>query len=230
MPRAHPIPRTDSSDRDFLAGGGELGRRIRAFDWARTTLGPSEHWSKALKTTVRIMLASRQPIWIGWGPELVYLYNDPYKAIIGGRHPTALGKPSRQVWPEIWHIIGPMLETAMGGIQGTYVEEQLLIMERHGFAEETYYTYSYTPVPDDDGQTGGIICANTDETQRVIGQRQLATLRELSTATTNLGTWQEVCRKSASALAKSDRDLPFALIYMLDEPGKTVSLAASHFA
>ena len=205
-----------------------MGERIRAFDWARTSLGPPEDWSKALKTTVRIMLASRQPIWIGWGPELIYLYNDPYKAIIGGRHPSALGQPSHEVWPEIWDVIGPMLETAMGGIQGTYVEEQLLIMERHGFAEETYYTYSYTPVPDDDGQTGGIICANTDDTLRVIGQRQLGTLRELSTATANLGTWQEVCTKSASALSRSDRDLPFALLYIVDESGTSASLAASH--
>jgi PAS domain S-box-containing protein len=205
-----------------------MGERIRAFNWARTALGPVEGWSNALKTTLRIMLASQQPIWVGWGPELVYLYNDAYKAIIGGRHPSALGKPTRQVWPEIWNVIGPMLQTAMGGVRGTYVEEQLLIMERHGFAEETYYTYSYTPVPNDDGQTGGIICANTDDTQRVIGQRQLSTLRELSTATSHLRMWQEVCAKSASALSMAERDLPFALIYILDESGKTVSLAASH--
>src|SRR6476659_5140740 len=146
FPIISPSERTHPPETNFLAGGGEMGERIRAFDWACTPLGPVERWSNALRTAVRIMLASQQPIWIGWGPELVYLYNDPYKAIIGGRHPTALGKPSRQVWPEIWSVIGPMLQTAMGGIHGTYVEEQLLIMERHGFAEETYYTYSYTPV------------------------------------------------------------------------------------
>src|SRR5204862_853784 len=83
----------------FLSGGGEMGERIRAFDWSKTPLGLPARWPQSLKTSVRIMLASRQPIWIGWGPELIYLYNDPYKAIIGGRHPRALGKPTTQVWP-----------------------------------------------------------------------------------------------------------------------------------
>ena len=78
----------------FMAGGGELGALIRAHDWARTSLGPPEHWPRSLKTVVRIMLTSRQPIWIGWGPELVYLYNDPYKSIIGGKHPEGLGLPT----------------------------------------------------------------------------------------------------------------------------------------
>src|SRR4051794_27816512 len=162
--------RTTSS---FLAGGGEMGSLMRALDWAATPLGSPERWPQSLKTAVRIMLTSRQPIWIGWGPELIYLYNDPYKSIIGGKHPWALGKPTSTVWQEIWVDIGPMLATAMGGIEGTYVEEQLLVMERNGYPEETYYTFSYSPIPDDDGSAGGIICANTDDTQRVIGERQL---------------------------------------------------------
>src|SRR5215813_11428646 len=118
-----------------------------------------------------------------------------------------------------------MLETAMGGIEGTYVEEQLLIMERHGFAEETYYTYSYTPIPDDDGSAGGIICANTDDTQRVIGQRQLSLLRELAIATADLRTWSEVCIQSAKALATNPRDLPFALLYFVEPSGEQIVLA-----
>src|ERR1700686_5419625 len=129
---------------------------------------------------VRIMLTSLQPIWIGWGSELIYLYNDPYKSIIGGKHPGALGRPVFDVWREIWDDIGPLLATAMKGDEGIYVEEQLLIMERNGYAEETYYTFSYSPIPDDDGSAGGIICANTDDTQRVIGERQLALMRELA--------------------------------------------------
>jgi hypothetical protein len=90
---------------------------------------------------LRIMLTSRQPIWIGWGEQLIYFYNDPYKSIIGGKHPWALGRPTTEVWREIWNDIGPMLETAMSGDQGTYVEAQLLIMERNGYPEETYYTF-----------------------------------------------------------------------------------------
>ena len=172
------------------------------------------------------MLTSRQPIWIGWGPELTYLYNDPYKSIIGGKHPWALGKPTSTVWREIWSDIGPMLTQAMGGREGTYVEAQLLIMERNGYPEETYYTFSYSPIPADDGTVGGIFCANTDETQRVIGERQLALLRELAARTADARTWQQACERSVQALAKDSRDLPFALLYVLGPDSMTANLVS----
>ena len=182
----------------FLAGGGELGARMRAFDWRRTPLGAPADWPRSLKTAVRIMLTSRQPIWIGWGPELTYLYNDPYKSIIGGKHPWALGRPVTEVWSEIWDDIAPMLAQAMQGDEGTYNEDQLLIMERSGYPEETYYTFSYSPIPDDDGGVGGIICANTDDTRRVIGERQLTLLRELAAATVDARTFEQACAHSAA--------------------------------
>jgi signal transduction histidine kinase/FixJ family two-component response regulator len=210
----------------FLAGGGELGRLIRQFDWAGTPLGPPDGWPPSLRMAIRIMLTSRQPIWVGWGRELIYFYNDPYKSIIGGKHPHALGRPTSEVWSEIWSDIGPMLETAMSGDQGTYVEAQLLIMERNGYPEETYYTFSYSPIPDEDA-VGGIICANSDDTQRVIGERQLGLLRDLAADTTHARSWQEACAQSAIALGTNTRDLPFALIYMA-EPGKSVLRLASH--
>jgi hypothetical protein len=102
------------SDRLFL-GNSELARRMREFDWKKTSIGPPEGWSQSLKTAVRIMLTSRQPMWIGCGSDLTYLYNDPYKSIIGGKHPWALGRPTAEVWHEIWPDIGPMLATAMAG-------------------------------------------------------------------------------------------------------------------
>lgn len=216
------------SDRSgFLAGGGELGELIRRFDWATTPLGAPEGWPQNLRMALRIMLASRQPIWIGWGEALTYFYNDPYKSIIGGKHPWALGRPTTEVWREIWGDIGPMLNTAMSGGQGTYVEAQLLIMERNGYPEETYYTFSYSPIPNDDGSVGGIICANSDDTQRVIGERQLALLRDLAADTTHARTWQEACERSASALRTDERDLPFAMIYMTDPDGLAASLVAA---
>ena len=211
----------------FLAGGGELGERIRSFDWASTSLGPADGWPESLRIAVRIMLASRQPIWIGWGDDLVYLYNDPYKAIIGGKHPHMLGQPTRVVWAEIWDVIGPMLDTALTGEEGTYVESQLLIMERHGYREETYYTFSYSPIPGDDGRAFGIICANTDDTQRVIGERQLATLRELGAKTAEALTREAVAACAAEALGINPRDLPFALVYLLDEEGEGFTLAGA---
>jgi GAF domain-containing protein/PAS domain-containing protein len=173
------------------------------------------------------MLTSRQPIWIGWGKDLIYFYNDPYKSIIGGKDAWALGRPASQVWRELWDEIGPVLAKAMSGDVGTYVEEQLLIMERHGYREETYYTFSYSPIPDDDGDAAGIICANTDDTQRVIGERQLSLLRELATKTAEARTWQQVCRQAAKALATKARDLPFALIYLAEPGGGAMSLVGA---
>jgi signal transduction histidine kinase len=176
---------------------------------------------------IRIMLTSRQPIWIGWGKELTYFYNDPYKSIIGGKHPWALGKPTIEVWREIWDDIGPMLATAMGGEQGTYVESQLLIMERNGYPEETYYTFSYSPIPDDDGTVGGIFCANSDDTARVIGERQIGLLQELAATTANTRSWREACEQGAKALATNLRDLPFALLYVTDPAGPALSLVGA---
>jgi len=211
----------------FLAGGGELGALIRTFDWSSTPIGPVEVWPESLRTAVRIMLASSQPIWIGWGDELIYLYNDAYKSIIGGKHPKMLGRPTRVVWAEIWDVIEPMLETALTSAQGTYVESQLLIMERYGYREETYYTFSYSPIPGEDGTPKGIICVNTDDTQRRIGERQLATLGELAAKTTEVLTWQEVCSSAAEALASNQQDLPFTLIYVADEEARCFTLASA---
>jgi hypothetical protein len=129
-----------NADRLF-DGGGETGALLRAIDWAQTPLGPVERWPQSLKTIVRIMLTSRQPIWIGWGPDLIKMYNDPYKAIVGGKHPQALGQPASLVWQEIWDDIGPRLQQAMQTNEGTYDESLLLIMERYGYAEETHYSF-----------------------------------------------------------------------------------------
>ena len=209
----------------FLAGGGEMGERMRAFDWSQNPLGEPAEWSNSLKTAVRIMLTSRQPVWIGWGPELIHLYNDPCKAIVGGRHPDALGQALREVWSELWDDIGPMLDRAMRENEGVYLESELFIMERHGYREETYYTFSYSPIPeDDDGGAGGILCANTDDTQRVIGERQLALLRELAARTADTRTWQQACERGAAAFAHDPQDLPFACIYLLRDD--VVELAA----
>lgn len=211
------IPNPASAE--LFAGGGETGEILRNLPWETTALGPADNWPQSLKTAVRIMMTSRQPIWIGWGRELIYLYNDAYKSIIGGRHPWALGKPLKEVWRELWPDIGPMLATAMSGTEGTYVEEQLLIMERNGYPEETYYTFSYSPIPDDDNSVGGIICANTDDTQRVIGERQLALLRHLAAQTAGTRSWREVCEKSTAALSINQHDLPFTALYLEDDQG-----------
>lgn len=201
---------------EFLAGGGEMGQRIREFDWSKTSLGPVETWPQSLRTCIRIMLTSRQPIWIGWGKELIKFYNDPYKAIVGGKHPWALGSPASVVWKDIWHDIEPMLTQVMEKDEGTYVESQLLIMVRNGYPEETYYTFSYTPIPGDDGKTAGMFCANTDDTDRIISERQLKTLTQLGKRLTDCHTNEEVVERTISTLHENPYDFPFALFRKIE--------------
>lgn len=196
---------------DFLSGGGELGKRIREFDWSNTSLGPVNTWPHSLRTCIRIMLTSRQPIWIGWGKDLIKLYNDPYIAIAGGKHPLALGTPASVVWKDIWREIGPMLRQVMEKDEGTYVESQLLIMERNGYPEETYYTFSYTPIPGDDGKTAGVFCANTDDTVKIISERQLKTLTQLGKRLTNCQNNTEVIKNTIDTLRENPHDFPFAI-------------------
>jgi signal transduction histidine kinase len=198
---------------DFLSGGGEMGERIREFDWSATSLGPLHTWPQSLRTCMRIMLTSRQPIWIGWGKELIKLYNDPYKAIVGGKHPWALGKPASAVWSDIWRDIEPMLRQVMEKDEGTYVESQLLIMERNGYPEETYYTFSYTPIPGDKGDTAGMICANTDDTDRIISERQLKTLTRLGKKLTDSKSNEAVSRTTIDTLKENPYDFPVAFFY-----------------
>ncbi|MEH1916554.1 ATP-binding protein [Nostoc sp.] len=216
-----------NADVNFLIGGGEMGARMREQDWSKTSLGPTQHWPQSLKTAVRIMLTSRQPMFVWWGEELINLYNDAYKTIIGGKHPEALGQPASYVWREIWDQVGPRAESAMLKNEGTYDEALLLIMERNGYPEETYYTFSYSPVPNDQGDTGGIICANTEDTQRIISERQLALLRELAARTADARTFDEACTLSVSCLESNPYDLPFAMIYLVDPDKQQVFLAGT---
>jgi PAS domain S-box-containing protein len=201
---------------EFLSGGGEMGQRIREFDWTTTSLGRPENWPQSLKTCIRIMLTSRQPIWIGWGKELIKFYNDPYKNIVRGKHPWALGTPASIVWKDIWKDIEPMLQQVMEKNEGTYVESQLLIMERNGYPEETYYTFSYTPIPGDEGGTAGMFCANTDDTEKIISERQLKTLTELGKELIDSKSPIEVIENTIDTLSENPYDFPLCLFRRIE--------------
>jgi PAS domain S-box-containing protein len=215
----------DSSHGELFAGGGELGARMQAIDWSQTPLGPVERWPQSLKTCLRIVLTSRQPMFVWWGDSLINLYNDAYKSILGGKHPEALGQPASVVWREIWDQVEPRAAKAMRENTGTYDEALLLLMERNGYPEETYYTFSYSPVPNDQGGTGGILCANTDDTARIIDERQLLLLRELAARTACARSLGDTLRLAAEALATNPRDLPFAAIYLSGGVAATIDLA-----
>jgi PAS domain S-box-containing protein len=199
-----------------LAGGGEMGALMRATDWSKTPLGPVSRWPQSLRTTVSTCLSSRFPILVWWGPEMVKLYNDAYRFILGGKHPVALGAKGRDVWPEIWNIIGPMLEGVLQRGEATWSEDILLPLERKGFLEECYFTFSYSPIRDESGGVGGIFTAVTETTERVLGDRRLRTLRELASATLETRTSDAVCAAAVATLSRNPDDLPFFALYLRD--------------
>lgn len=213
----------------FLAGGGEMGERTRAFDWSKTSVGPVAGWPQSLRIAVRIMLDSRYAMWLGWGPDFTFFYNDAYAHMtLGPKHPWALGRSAREVWSEIWDDIGPRAESVVRTGQATWDEGLLLFLERRGFPEETYHTFSYSPVPDDRGGVGGMLCVVTEDTERTIGERRLRTLRELAARTTEQSkSAEEACQTATRILAENRHDLPFVLIYLLDADARTARLAGA---
>jgi PAS domain S-box-containing protein len=212
----------------WLVGGGEMGARVRALDWSKTPLGPLEAWPQSLRTAVRIALDSRYPMFVWWGEERINLYNDAYIPVLGARHPSALGRPAPVVWPDIWHVVGPQAEIVLREGRATWNESLLLVMERYGYAEETYFTFSYSPVPDDAGRVGGVFCACTEDTARILSERRLRTLRRLGERSlAELESPEGVCRGAAATLAEDPHDLPFALVYLLEPDGAHARLAAA---
>ncbi|MBD3581361.1 ATP-binding protein [Flavobacterium selenitireducens] len=212
------------SDESFLQGGGELGELIRNKNWSKTPLGHPSVWPQSLRTSVRIILTSRQPMFVWWGKELINIYNDAYKSIVGGKHPECLGQPAFEVWREIWHEVEPRTRQCLEQNTGTYDEALLLLMERNGYTEETYYTFSYSPIPGDDGKPQGIICANTDDTARITGERQMRTLQDLAKALLSLESNQAIYEASLDVLAQNPQDFPFATLYEVEESGNRLHL------
>jgi two-component sensor histidine kinase len=163
---------------DFLAGGGEMGTLTRAFDWSKTSLGPPETWPQSLRVTVRLVLTSRHPMFIWWGPELIQFYNDAYRETMGPeRHPSALGARGRECWDEIWEIIGPQIEYVMAGHGATWHEDQLVPVTRHGRRENVWWTYSFGPI-DLKGEVGGVLVVCKDVTSEHMAKEALNLINE----------------------------------------------------
>jgi PAS domain S-box-containing protein len=169
----------DGGDQLF-AGPGEMRERCRAFGWAATPLGPPDAWSRSLRTAVGIVLGSRNPMFLWWGPELVQLYNDAYRPSLGqgGRHPRALGCRGREFWTDIWETIGPQIEQVMTTGEATWHEDQYLPIERNGRLEDVWWTYGYSPVHDDDGRIAGTLVVCQETTLRVMAERERERLLE----------------------------------------------------
>lgn len=164
----------------LFPGDGEMARLMRSHDWSQTLLGPVEQWPQSLRTTVSILLSSRYPMFTFWGPHLVKLYNDAYRPVLGAtKHPSALGRSAPEIWDEIWDDIGPLVNQVMTKGEATWSDNLPLFMYRSGYTEETYFTFSYSPIRDETGGVGGLFCACTETTEQVLNNRRLQILREL---------------------------------------------------
>jgi len=203
---------------DWLAGGGILSRLIQEHDFSKTRLGPIAGWPQSLKTSVNLILNSQHPMWIGWGPEATFLYNDAYVQVLSSaKHPWALGRPAAEVWSEIWDICGPLADKVFQNGEASFVDEVRLFMNRGDFVEETYYSFSYSPIRDESGTVAGLFCPSTEVTPKVINARRLRTLSQLSAHALVQKTTAAACDSAIATLASNNDDVPFAILYLLED-------------
>src|SRR5579862_8850869 len=218
----------ESAQNDWLFGGGSLASRIWEFDWSKTPLGSIQSWPQSLRTAVNLMLNSQHPMWIGWGPQMTFLYNDAYIPVLSSaKHPWALGRPASEVWAEIWDVCGPLAEKVFSRGEPSFADDVRLFMNRGDYLEETYYSFSYSPIYDEAGKVAGLFCPSTEITSKVLNARRLKTLSDLSA--------KSMTEKSAGAAAAScveiitadPDDIPFSLLYLVDAKRKSAVLAGS---
>lgn len=211
----------------IFSSGGEMGKLMQQINWDATPLGPTETWPQSLRTALSICLTSLFPMLIWWGSEMVMLYNDAYRQILGSvKHPKAMGQRGQECWPEIWDVIGPMLDGVLTRGKATYSDNQLLLLDRNGYVEECYFTFSYSPIRDESG-IGGIFTAVTETTKQVLNERRLRTLRELAARSSEAHTAEMTCRIAIETLSLNKADIPFALLYLFDENAQYAQLAGT---
>src|SRR4051812_9185559 len=213
----------------LIAAHGEMADRTREFPWDQTPVGPPHAWPRSLHTVLNLMLCSQHPMFLWWGPELIQFYNDGYRPSLGDdRHPQALGARGRAFWAEIWPAIGPQIEAVMGQGASTWNIDHLVPIARNHRVEEVYWTYGYSPVFDDAGRVGGTLVIVQETTGRVINERRTAILQVLTDrANAEPQTAQDVCRVAVDILREYNADVAFAVLYLLDDDGRTLRCTAS---
>ena len=216
---------------DFLSGGGTMGALMRAHDWSMSALGAPAQWPDVLKSAVATCLNSRFPMVVWWGPQLIMLYNDAWRPILGEtKHPGGLGQPGADSWPETWPIVGQQFENALKGI-ANWAEDQLLASDRNGYMQECYFTYSHSPLINADGVVVGVLTMVVETTARVVTERRMSALGALSKATievaTRVSTLDDASQHLLNVLCADNPDIPFAIQYMTDESGYARLVAAS---
>ncbi|KDE97795.1 histidine kinase [Mycolicibacterium aromaticivorans JS19b1 = JCM 16368] len=208
-----------------------VGHELAKVDWASTPLGPSADWPQSLRTAVSIALSSRFSMWMAWGPDLTFFCNDAYRRdTLGRKYPWALGRPLSEVWAEIWDDVGPRVGRVLATGEATWDEGLMLFLERSGYPEETYHTFSYSPLRDEAGQVVGVLCVVSEDTERVIGERRMATLRHLGSDPSVVRTESEMLAFAGRQLDRNTLDLPFTLTYLFDDDGTAHLAGASGIA
>lgn len=226
MARAEEVDHRSPTVDEVFAADREVGGDLAEVNWAATPLGPPQGWPQSLRTAVNILLSSRFSMWMAWGEQLTFFCNAAYRRdTLGRKYPWALGRPASEVWAEIWPDIGPRIEAVLSTGEATWDEGLLLFLERSGYSEETYHTFSYSPLRDDSGDVVGMLCVVSEDTDRVIGERRMATLRDLGSDPSVIRTEQEVLAFADRQLAGNRQDLPFTLTYLFD--GDTARLAGA---
>jgi serine phosphatase RsbU (regulator of sigma subunit) len=211
-----------------LASATEMHRRVLATEWSATPVGPIETWSPTLRSAAALCLASRVPMALVMAPDLVMLYNDAFGGLLGGRHPAALGRRWDEVWADVWPVIGPLTERGLAG-ESTYFENLPLVMTRNGFDEETWFTFSYSPVFDPDGRVVAVLDTALETTNQVLTARRLFLVQQLgSLPRSTSGSAAEACAAALTVLAEHRDDCPFVLAYVLRRDGKTLRMVSGH--
>jgi PAS domain S-box-containing protein len=202
------------SSEQFLSGGGEMGKLIRTMDWSKTALGPIESWPQSLRTSVSLCLSSTFPILIAWGPETIQIYNDSYRPICGAKHPESMGQNFRICWETALPVVGDKFTRGEQG-EGTYITDQRMFLDRYGYLEEAWMTFSFAPIRDESGGVGGIFHPITETTEKMLAGRRTTVLRDLGAAIGKAKSVQEVADLTDTQYDSYQHDLPFMLFYQL---------------
>lgn len=210
----------------FIPARSEMGKLMLSRDWSDSSLGPMEEWPSSLTTALNIMFNSGYPMFVWWGPELIMFHNDAYIPVLGEKHPHALGESAREVWAELWGQIGKAVEDVFKGKRFD-ARDLLMLLNRKGFLEETYWTFSYSPFLNDSGTIGGLFCACNEETDKIIRQRRLKTLNELSSLSTEYKSMAEIYSVLSAKIGETHNDVGFTAFYQIDRSNKAKLLSYS---
>jgi signal transduction histidine kinase len=223
LPPNRPSLPTESS---WLVGGGEMGKLLGEKDWSNSPLGLLETWPASLRTTVSLALNSTFPICVTWGSQHTQIYNDGYWPICGDKHPNSMGQNFSECWASAFPVIGEAFYRSLSG-EAAFLEDQRMFLDRLGYLEETFFTFSFSPIRDETGKVAGLFHPVIETTSKMVGQRRTRTLRDLSVSAVKGRSLEESLILAVETLANSNLDLPFVTIYLLDDAGETAKLVAT---